>query len=466
MDPADLPGMLVTDVGLIGLLLLVGVWLRARVKALQWLMLPAPVIAGILGFLFGPHMFGAWAQSNGWTIGSWQVTGLPFSESLSSYTSILIAIVFGCMALSQDFSWKKMDRPLAAFTGYGVLMSAGQVFIGMLLVLLLLGPVFDASEPMGLILFTGWAGGFGTAAALGDVFGSRGQPEVEAVAFTSATLGMLTGIVVGVIQTRIGASKGLAKAFDKSKGLPDSLRTGVLADDEREPIGMQVTSGSSIESLSLHVAAVGLVVGLGLATQKLTAAWFNDFSLPLFAMAFLVGILLRSIFGRTKAVRLIDKKSCKSISGAASDVLIVCGIASIDPKFVTDNIATLIGVFVLGLVFCLFLGTVLAPRFLGEAWFERQIFTWGWGTGVVATGIALLRIVDPDLESGTLEDFGYAYLPLIPIEGFAAAVAPLLILAGASWSVVGIWSALAVAGLVVMVWAGHGQRRVSTDTVG
>ena len=77
-------------------------------------------------------------------------------------------------------------------------------------------------------------------------------------------------------------------------------------------------------------------------------------------------------------------------------------------------------------------------------------FTWGWATGSVATGIALLRIVDPELESGTVEDFGYAYIPLIPIEGAAVAIAPLLVVAGASWSVALIWGIIALAGFWVL----------------
>ena len=97
------------------------------------------------------------------------------------------------------------------------------------------------------------------------------------------------------------------------------------------------------------------------------------------------------------------------------------------------------------------LGLVVAPRYLGEGWFEKQIFTWGWATGSVATGIALLRIVDPDSESGTLEEFGYAYIPLIPIEGGAAAIAPLMIVAGLSWAVVGVWGALAILGLWFLI---------------
>ena len=51
-------------------------------------------------------------------------------------------------------------------------------------------------------------------------------------------------------------------------------------------------------------------------------------------------------------------------------------------------------------------------------WFERSLFTFGWNTGVVGTGVALLRVVDPRLRSGTLEDYGLAYLFIATLEGW------------------------------------------------
>lgn len=96
---------------------------------------------------------------------------------------------------------------------------------------------------------------------------------------------------------------------------------------------------------------------------------------------------------------------------------------------------------------------------MSDGWFERQLFTWGWATGAVATGIALLRIVDPKLNSRTLEDFSLAYLPVIPVEVAAVTFAPLLVLGGAAWAVVGIWGAIAVGALAVALYIMAANRR-------
>lgn len=451
MDAAVFRDTLLVDAGTIGLLLGLGTLLRARVRTFQKLVLPAPVIAGFIGFLFGPHVFGAIAEHYNWHIGAWQVGGLPLSPYVGSYTTILIAVVFACMAIAQDFGLSRLNRSLGAFAGYGVLMSAGQVVVGMVAMIVLLRPVFDAPEAMGLVLFAGWSGGFGTSAALGDVFAQNGQAEITSIAFTSATVGMMTGIIGGVIMARIGTARGHAKAYKRGKELPRSMQTGILAEDEREPIGRHSVSGGSIETLALHVAVVCAVVVLGHYSQKIAADLFHAFALPLFTMAFIVGLIVRVLLRRSGGTVVIDGGTMDSISGAASDILIVCGMVSIVPSFVGDQWQSLLALFGLGLAFCLFLGLVIAPRFLGDGWFEKQVFTWGWATGSVATGIALLRIVDPESKSGTLQEFGYAYIPLIPIEGGGAAIAPLMVIAGLSWAVVGVWGALAAVGLWLLI---------------
>lgn len=58
-----------------------------------------------------------------------------------------------------------------------------------------------------------------------------------------------------------------------------------------------------------------------------------------------------------------------------------------------------------------------------------------------ATGIALLRIIDPKNKSKTVEEFGLAYVGFAPVEIAMAIVAPVLIIQGFGWAFI-------VAGLV------------------
>ena len=73
------PWTLFTDLGFISILLLVGKFIRVKVKLIQQLFIPPSLIAGLLGLAFGPNGLG------------W----IPLSNDLGTYAAILIALVFG-----------------------------------------------------------------------------------------------------------------------------------------------------------------------------------------------------------------------------------------------------------------------------------------------------------------------------------------------------------------------------------
>lgn len=331
----------------------------------------------------------------------------------------------------------------------------------MALVLLVLGPLLGAPDALGALLFAGWAGGFGSAAAMGQVFGDAGQPEIQLLTFTSATVGLLVGVVGGIIQAKVGAMRGHAQQFAGVRTVPQELRTGVLPQDrERPSIGTHTFSGASIESLGFQVGVIAAISAAAYGISEVLGVLWPAVAFPVFSIAFLVGLAARALFRAGRASRFVDPETLRSVSvsGTATDLLIVCGIASIVPTLVRGYLLELAILFLVGLAVCLVLGIVVAPRVMEGAWFEKQLFTWGWATGAVSTGIALLRIVDPKLKSRTLEDFAIAYIPVLPVEVAAVTFVPSLILAGAAWASVGIWGAIAVAAAVFLLVRGRSRR--------
>ena len=81
---------------------------------------------------------------------------------------------------------------------------------------------------------------------------------------------------------------------------------------------------------------------------------------------------------------------------------------------------------VLGALTSLTLVFVVGRKLFRNFWFERSIFVFGWTTGVVAIGLTLLRIVDPEAKSGTLSDYGYSYTLQSVIEVFIIALVPIM----------------------------------------
>jgi glutamate:Na+ symporter, ESS family len=79
------------------------------------------------------------------------------------------------------------------------IMSAGQFAVAGLVVLAVLGPAFRFSDKGGALIEVSFAGGHGTLAGLGPVFKEYGAGSLVDVGLGLATIGLVTGVVVGTI---------------------------------------------------------------------------------------------------------------------------------------------------------------------------------------------------------------------------------------------------------------------------
>lgn len=400
------------DVGCICALLLIGKLVRAKVRLVQRLLLPASIIAGLLGVALGAHGAGL----------------LPFSDELENYATILTAVVFGSLPLSGSFSRARL-RGARVMWSYSLSSYTLQWGLGLLFTVAVLALLFDLPAGFGLLLAAGWAGGFGTAAAVGTTLSDSGWAAASSLGFTSATVGVVVAIVGGLIMAKWGVRTGRVQGTAGTATLPAEMRTGLVTKD-REPVGHATVSPSSLESLAMHVALVVVVTFVGYLASSGVERVFPDVSIPVFAAAFLVGLVVRLVLDRVPAGGYVDGTTVKSISGSATDLLVAVGIAAIVPSVVVDYAVPLSLLFAFGLGYCVLVFRVLTPRLFRSGWLERGLFTWGWSTASISTGLALLRIVDPKLTSGTAEEFGLAYVGFAPVEILLAVVAPLVVVAG------------------------------------
>ena len=84
----------------------------------------------------------------------------------------------------------------------------------------------------------------------------------------------------------------------------------------------------------------------------------------------------------------------------------------------------------IGIIFVVLYLCIVSRKLFKNFWFERGIFIFGWSTGVIAVGVTLLRIVDPEFKSKTLEDYGMAYVLMSFVEIGLIALLPSLIVNG------------------------------------
>lgn len=409
------PYNLLVDVGWISILLVIGNLLRRFVPILQTLMIPAPITAGLLGLALGPEGAGI----------------IDFSDQLGTYSSILIAVVFGAMPYSMDFT-PSVRRGARSMWAYSVGMYTGQWGVFALLGVVLFGSVWGTPDWFGMMLPVGYVGGFGTAAAVGGALETQVGSDAMTLGFTSATVGTVAAIVGGIIFAKWGSATGRTSQLPKFSELPHELRTGLISlPGQRPSIGKATTSPSSIEPIALHASMIALTVFIAYEIDKAITKAFPMVSIPLFAMAFVVGLIGVGIMHLVKNPNYVDKDTMNSISGGSTDFLVAFGVASIVPSVVAAYAVPLTVLFILGVVYCLLLFFLIAPGTFGHQWLERAIFGWGWATASVATAIAILKIVDPRMKSGTLEEFGVAYVGYAPFEIGITILAPIVVLSSA-----------------------------------
>ncbi|WP_151528882.1 MULTISPECIES: sodium/glutamate symporter [Corynebacterium] len=440
------PYVLLLDLGWISVLLVVGKLLRRFVPVFQKLMVPAPITAGILGLALGP-------EGLGW---------IPFSDQLNTYTTMLIAAVFGALPYTMNFS-QEVRSGARTMWSVSVSMFLTQWGIFALLGVLLFAPLLSTPEWFGAMVPVGFVGGFGVAAAVGGSLESQGQEAAMTLGFTAATVGTLAAVVGGVIIAKWGSSTGKTSQLPDFSSLSDDIRTGWIGQSsERPSVGKATTNPSSIEPIALHVSVVGITMFVGYQIKLLLESLFPVLSVPLFASSFVVGMLGVGLLHMVKAPHFVDKDLVGSISGGFTDYLVVTGVAAIIPAVVADYALALVLLFLFALAFCCVYAFVVAPRAFKDPWFERALFGWGWSTASVATAIAILKIVDPNMKSGTLEEFGVAYVGFAPIEILVIIIAPMLILGGFT---LGLGAATLGAGLIILSlpFIAQWRRRSSAD---
>lgn len=417
------PWVFLTDLGIISALILVGKLIRVKVKLVQKLFIPPSLIAGVLGLAFGPNGLG------------W----LPLSGSMGTYAAVLIALVFGSLPLSSPkFSVKEVAGrvgPMWAYASIGMLLQWAVAGLFGLFVLKMIWP--NLHDAFGVMLSTGYYGGHGTAAAIGEAFNGLGWDEAASLGMTTATVGVILAIVGGLVFIKWAAKNKHTAFISDFSDLPGELRSGLIPQEKRESVGDATTSSISIEPLTFHIALVFFVAFLGYALSVGVKQWYPQLELPVFSCAFIVGLLLKKCFDATGVTDYICPQVTQRIGSMSTDLLVAFGVASIKLGVVVKYAVPLIVLCVAGIFIVYAITFYFGKRLSRTYWFERTIFAWGWWTGTMAMGIALIRIVDPKLASKAMDDYALAYLPIAPVEILLITFVPILFVNG-----MGLWLSL------------------------
>lgn len=428
------------DFAIASVLILVGQLIRAKVKLFQEFFIPASMIAGFLGLFLGKQFLNI----------------LPYSDSIGSYAGVLIIIVFAVVGLNGFTSGGKESsgavvKRVASFTMYRFVIFFIQFVFGIAATLTIVKWAVPGINPgFGILMASGFTGGHGTAAAVGKTFADLGYAEAGDLGMTFATIGILSGIFGGLAFIKVATKKGWTAYIKDFKFISGDLRTGLVAKGNRGSMGQETISSVSLDSLAFHVCLVLGLAGGGYFLNSRVLAVHVLKGIPDFTVAFILSLIFFLLFHKTKIYDYIDKNVNSRVSGTATDYLVFFGIASIKIAVVIEYAVPLVILTLVGFV-CVFLTMIpLGYRMNRDSWFERSIFCYGYSTGVFAIGFVLLRIVDPENKSCTVEDTAMSpWLSFLEIAFWSAI--PAALLAGQGWYVVGIVGLATVACLAVSV---------------
>lgn len=458
------PWTLLVDIGIVSILLLVGKLLRVKVRWIQQLFIPPSLLAGFIGL----------------ALGGYGLDWLPISNQTGTYAGILIAFVFatlpftaqrkkrgrtssqndpvstqkGSTAASTEMggtasnqtgvSSAMGDRASAETPQTGVMWAYSQAgmllqwALGGFLGLFVLNRFWPLDSAFGITMPAGFSGGHGTAAAVGQAFGAHGHEDILTLAMTAATFGILSAVVIGLVLVKWGARRGHTSFLTSFEQLPPEFRTGLLPLDKQESMGRSTLSPISMDSFTFYFALLCVAALGGYGVSRGVNYLLPMLELPVFSCAFVVALLLKKGLDRAKVDELVCKQTMGHIGGTLTDYLVAFGIASIKLSVVWNYFTPLVILLLCGLLFTLLYVFVVGRKLMKSHWFEKSLFTWGWFMGTMAMGIALLRVVDPKMQSRCLDSYALAYLFIAPVEIAIITLAPVAFLQGYGWLFSGV----------------------------
>jgi glutamate:Na+ symporter, ESS family len=402
-------------------LLAAGLTLRLTVRALRRLFIPASVVAGVIGFV----LFQTAAR-----IPAVALTAQTLANRFSTWPAWLVAVVFAGLLLERrsDSSFKQAIQRGARSAAVAWIIILGQILIGLIVFVLLVRPREPAAPACAAqLLEISWAGGPGSAAAMGQLYTALGFPQGGDLALFLATLGLIWGVISGLFLVNLAIRRRWTHARFSANAI--DAATGVEPAGQPIPAAYAKTRSDVIDPLALQVLILTAAFAAGYVLQQgFLLAWQAVFAMPrdvlfvsnipLFLFTLLGGLIVRRAMEALRIGFLIDGLSIQRLVGVAMEFLIVSAVASIRIESLRSFLLPVVALVVLAALWCAFCLLWVARRLLpAEYWFELGLLNYGFSTANTPQGMMLLRIVDPRLESGAAEDYAVAAPLSAPFVG-------------------------------------------------
>ena len=394
---------------LIGFLLFVGKVLKTKFPFLNRIVIPTALLGGIIGLLFSSEII-----PGSYNIDVVQMTAIVYH-----------ALAIGFIALALKDSQHQNKRKLWS-TGMVITSTyALQGFIGILLVLIFFSNRFIGS---GILLALGFGQGPGLATSFGGMWNKPLEGFGIALGASYAFLGYLWGGIVGVLAINVIARR---RGINKPKRYYEqSVEKATIEIDTVREVNL-------MDGLTVQLVIIFIIYGL----VWLTLFLLQKVLLPLGPIGntifgllegfnFIIGIAYALLY--KLIIKKISKKGVKTafltnnyllsnISSTAFNFMITGSVLSITLEFLVEfglllAVVSTVG----GLLTTLFLWYITRVVYKKHT-AEYFVGLYDMLTGTASTGIALVKGLDPQLDTPVAEELvlgsGTAIMMALPLFG-------------------------------------------------
>jgi ESS family glutamate:Na+ symporter len=234
---------------------------------LRQLFMPTAVIGGFLVLGLGPEGMGRLVGGSG-----------MFPDDVfavwKQMPGVLVTVMSAALLLGERLP---PVRTVWSISGSHVIMigvmSMGQFALGGLCVWLLLEPVFGVDSKAGALIEMSFAGGHGTLAGLAPVLQQHGVGELLHIGLGLATIGMVSGIVVGTM---------LVNYAIKSPSIPVARQTPTSPDEDLDidhhlprPDDPPLDEWKGMTQVTAAAVFLGVTIAVSIVLLGLFRAVFN-----------------------------------------------------------------------------------------------------------------------------------------------------------------------------------------------
>ena len=384
------------QMGIVAAVLLLANIIRRKVSFIRKALMPTAVLAGFLALIL--RLLNVVKIDN------------SLMEMITYHT-----IAIGFIALSLVIPKQGDKNYSKTLTGAksGALIVSTYLLQGSIGLIISIGLSFtikpDMFKAAGILLPMGFGQGPGQANNVGSTYETLGFYGGQSFALSIAAMGFVVACVVGVIYLNILKRNHMIRRFN------DPTQETRSSIEEFENKG-EIPISESVDRFSVQVALVLVVylatwlsamgitkllyaVSAGLAKSLVPIVWgFN------FIIGSLIAIIMRGVMRAFKNRGWMTRQYQNNylltrISGYSFDLMIVTGICTINFEKLAGLWLPFVLMTVIGTAFTLLYLQRMCKKLYADYYYEGLLSMYGMLTGVISSGVLLLREIDPKYET-------------------------------------------------------------------